>query len=520
MGSKVAAHVVVLHAGRRAPLPRFPERVIPRSMLRPSPHVSAAQLAAGQRHLVLDLGWASVSGAFSGGVILAAFALALSATPLQIGLLAAIPFMAQALQLPATLMIERVRQRRRIAVVTITAARVLTIAMAALPFLPVRGVALGGLLGAQVLIAALNAVGACAMSSWLHQLIPHEELGSFFARRLFSGTTFACVATLAAGALVDHWHGDRLHAYGVAFAVAGLTGFVSSFHIARTPEPQMGNAGPAVRVGELLRLPFRDRNFRRVLAFMAAWTVASNVVAPFLTVYLLGQRGYSLGTVTHLWVVSQLANAVTLYVWGRLSDRLSNKAVLDAALPVYFASILALVFVGAFSGARSELPVLYLIHLAMGVASGGIGLATGNLGLKLAPEGKATAYLASIGLACAVAGGIAPIAAGAIAETLKFYQVSAVVRWTTPGSVGEKPILTFAHWEFLFAISTAIGFYVMHALSRIREGDETSEHQVMQEFALEAVRALNNMSPLALGTLFPFERLTDRRKWWRRQRRA
>jgi MFS family permease len=488
MRIKVAAHVVVLHAGRRAPLPRFPERVIPRSMLRPSPHVSASQLAAGQRHLVLDLGWASVSGAFSGGVILAAFALALSATPLQIGLLAAIPFMAQALQLPATLMIERVRQRRRIAVVTITAARVLTIAMAALPFLPVRGVALGGLLGAQVLIAALNAVGACAMSSWLHQLIPHEELGSFFARRLFSGTTFACVATLAAGALVDHWHGDRLHAYGVAFAVAGLTGFVSSFHIARTPEPQMGNAGPAVRVGELLRLPFRDRNFRRVLAFMAAWTVASN--------------------------------AVTLYVWGRLSDRLSNKAVLDAALPVYFASILALVFVGAFSGARSELPVLYLIHLAMGVASGGIGLATGNLGLKLAPEGKATAYLASIGLACAVAGGIAPIAAGAIAETLKFYQVSAVVRWTTPGSVGEKPILTFAHWEFLFAISTAIGFYVMHALSRIREGDETSEHQVMQEFALEAVRALNNMSPLALGTLFPFERLTDRRKWWRRQRRA
>jgi hypothetical protein len=516
MGSKVVAHVVVLHAGRRAPRPRFPERVIPRSMLRPSPHVSAAQLAAGQRHLVLDLGWASVSGAFSGGVILAAFALALSATPLQIGLLAAIPFMAQALQLPATLMIERVRQRRRIAVVTITAARVLTIAMAALPFLPVRGVALGALLGAQVLIAALNAVGACAMSSWLHQLIPHEELGSFFARRLFSGTTFACGATLAAGALVDHWHGDRLHAYGVAFAVAGLTGFVSSFHIGSTPEPQMGNAGPPVRVGELLRLPFRDRNFRRVLAFMAAWTVASNVVAPFLTVYLLGQRGYSLGTVTHLWVVSQLANALTLYVWGRLS----NKAVLDAALPVYFASILALVFVGAFSGARSELPVLYLIHLAMGVASGGIGLATGNLGLKLAPEGKATAYLASIGLVCAVAGGIAPIAAGAIAETLKFYQVSAVVRWTTPGSVGEKPILTFAHWEFLFAISTAMGFYVMHALSRIKEGDETSEHQVMQEFALEAVRALNNMSPLALGTLFPFERLTDRRKWWRRQRRA
>jgi MFS family permease len=488
-------------------------------MLRPSPHISAPQLAAGQRHLVLDLGWASVSGAFSGGVILAAFALALQATPLQIGLLAAIPFMAQALQLPASLMIERVRQRRRIAVVTITAARVLTIVMALLPFLPVHGVALGALLGAQVAIAALNAVGACAMSSWLHQLIPHEELGSFFARRLFSGTTFACAATLAAGALVDHWHGsNHLHAYGVAFVVAGFTGFISSFHIARTPEPQMQNAGPPVDVLQLLRQPFGDRNFRRLLLFLAGWTVASNVVAPFLTVYLIRQRGYSIGTVTHLWVVSQLATALTLYVWGRLSDRLSNKAVLGAALPVYFASILALVFVGAFRAPRSQLAALYLIHLVMGVASGGIGLATGNLGLKLAPHGKATAYLASIGLVCAVAGGIAPIAAGAIAETLKYYQFSAVVRWITPGSIGEKPIMAFAHWEFLFAISAAVGFYVMHALSRIREVGEDSEHQVVQEFALEAVRSLNSLSSAgALGSLFPFERLTERRKWWRRQ---
>lgn len=487
-------------------------------MLPPTPVITPEALAKGQRHLVLDLGWASVSGAFSGGVILAAFALALSATPLQIGLLAAIPFMTQALQLPATLMIERLRQRRLIAVVTITGARVLMLAMALLPLLPVHGVALGALLGVQVLIASLNAVGACSMSSWLHQLIPHEELGTFFARRLFSGTTFACAATLAAGALVDHWHGTNpLHAYSAAFAVAGLAGFVSSFHIARTPEPQMHRAGPPVQLGELLRRPFADRNFRRLLIFMGAWTIASNVVAPFLTVYLIRQRNYTIGTVTHLWVVSQLANALTLYVWGRLSDRLSNKAVLDGALPVYFASILALVFVGVFREPRWQLAMLYLIHLAMGVASGGIGLATGNLGLKLAPHGKATSYLATIGLVCAIAGGIAPIAAGAIAETLKYYQVSGLVRWYTPGSSGEKPIMTFSHWEFLFAISTALGFYVMHALSRISEGDEVSEHRVVQEFALEAARSLNSLSSVAgaLGSLFPFERLTERRKWWR-----
>src|SRR5687768_7382046 len=106
------------------------------AILRPQAAISPTELANGQRHLVQDLAWASVTGAFAGGVILIAFALALGATPLHVGLLAAIPFMTQAAQLPATLLVERVRRRRAIGVLTLTAARVLVTLMALLPFLP------------------------------------------------------------------------------------------------------------------------------------------------------------------------------------------------------------------------------------------------------------------------------------------------------------------------------------------------------------------------------------------------
>ena len=104
-------------------------------MLRPVDTITAGDLAEGERVLVQDLAWASMSGAFSGGVILVAFALNLGATPLQIGLLAAIPFLANAMQLPATLLIERVRLRRRIGVLSVTAARVLMLGMALLPLM-------------------------------------------------------------------------------------------------------------------------------------------------------------------------------------------------------------------------------------------------------------------------------------------------------------------------------------------------------------------------------------------------
>lgn len=490
-------------------------------MLRPVDTISASQLATGERVLVQDLAWASMCGAFSGGVILVAFALNLGASPLQIGLLAAIPFLANAMQLPATLMIERVRLRQRISVVALTAARALTLGLAVLPLMSGEPqLALALLIAAQFVIAVLNAVGGCALNSWLHQLIPHGRLGQFFSRRLFFGTALACVATLAAGELVDRARQQPMQAYALCFVIAGIAGFVSSWFLSRAPEPVMPPGGPTGSVVERLSKPFTDPNFRRLLVFLAAWTIASNLTAPFLTVYLIEQRGYAIGTVTSLWVTSQVCNALTLYLWGRLSDRLSNKGVLAVALPVHFACVLALVFVDALRTPQWQLGTLFVIHMAMGVATGGIALATGNLGLKLAPQGEGTVYLAAIGLASAVAGGIAPIAAGALAQAFQAGELSAIVRWQSPGHWKETAIVSFAHWEFLFVLSALCGLYVLHALSRIEEGHEVSERQVVQAFVLEARRSLNTVSSVAMTALFPFERLSERRKWWRADRRA
>ena len=481
--------------------------------------ITPEQLAEGQASLVKDSAWASLTGALSGGVILAAFAIELGAGPAQMGLLAAIPFMAQVAQLPAIAFVERVRQRRKIGVLSITAARVLILALAALPFVTDRAGGLAWLLIMQCGISSFVAFGSCAVNAWLHDLIPHDRLGGFFARRLFWGTALACVGTLGAGLLVERLPtADRLQSFAWPFAAAALTGFASSFYLARAPEPPMGDAGPAATMAARLRAPLEDRNFRRLLVFSAAWNIASNIAAPFLTVYLIRQLGYPLTTVTALWTVGQVANALTLYLWGRLTDRFSNKAVLAVALPAYFACTLSLVFSDMSDSPRLELALLVLLHAAMGTAGGGAGLASGNLGLKLAPRGQSTAYLAAIGMTSAVAGGLAPMAGGAIAQWFEASRLSFVVRWESSGSGTEATMLTFAHWDFLFALSSVLGLYVLHALSRIDEGEKVSERLVIQEFGLEALRAVNQLSSIGgfLGGLFPFLRLSERRRFRRR----
>jgi len=264
----------------------------------------------------------------------------------------------------------------------------------------------------------------------------------------------------------------------------------------------------------MLGAPFRDASFRRVIVFMASWNFASNLAGPFVTVYLLQQLGYGMGRVTTLWIASQIANALTMYLWGRISDRLSNKGILAVALPAYFASLIALPFTVIPHPHALTLPLLYLIHVLMGTAAGGIALATGNLGLKLAPQGRGTSYLAAVGLAGATAGGVAAITGGALADWFATRELSVFVHFTSASAAHEVTVMSFRHWEFLFALSFLCGGYVLHALSRIREGAEHSERVVVQEFVAEASRSLAQLSPidsLKDVLLVPLGRLRDRR---------
>lgn len=488
--------------------------------LRPQTSIDAHELVVAQRLLVRDSAWATVCGALFGGVVLAGYAIQAGAGPFEIGLLAAIPYLAQVLQLPATVVVDRYGLRKRLSVVLLGGARVIILALALLPLWPTSTLSVPLLLLGKFGICAFSAVAGCAINSWIHQLLRGQPLGGFFSRRLFAGTALGCVFTLGVGWLVAHPPGgDPSVAYALAFAGSGLAGLVSTFYLARCPEPVMSPSGPAVSMRRKLGAPFRDAGFRGLLVMLGAWNFASNFAAPFLTVYLLQQLGYRMDTVTLLWVVNQVANAFTLYAWGRVSDRLSNKAVLSVALPVFFLCTMALVFTRAGAPLGLQLSLLFVVHALLGVVGGGIGLATGNLGLKLAPAGEGTSYLAAVGLVSSAAGGLAPLLAGLVAQALQTSEFSLVVRWLSQAGSREISVLRFAHYEFLFAISAFLGLYVMHALSRVREGEEVSDRQVIQELLLEAQQTIDKLSTVGgmLGSICSFDRLSERRLWYRRR---
>lgn len=481
----------------------------------PAP-LSAAEIDQGKRILVKDAAWASLSGALQGGVIMVGFALAIGAEPFVLGLLGSIPFIGQLSQLIGVAIVERVRVRKRIAVSALSVARGAMLILALIPLLP-ESARVPVLITMQLLIAVPSSIAGCAMNSWTHQLVPREGMGAFFAHKLFWATMIGCLGSLAAGFYVDYApFGPGPGVYSLLFAIAAAAGFVSIRYITRAPEPRM--YAPTTH-GFLSRMkpPFKDRGYRKLLILMASWNFATNLAMPFLAVYLMQRLGYTLGAVTTMWVTSQLANALTVYLWGRLSDRFTNKAVLSGALPLYFLCVLGLVFASApaFDGIR--LPALYAVHLIMGIASGGVSLATANLGLKLAPHEQGTAYLAAVSLVGAMAGGVAPTVGGALAQWASQTELSVLVHWVTAQGSDEFTVLAFGQWEMLFAMAALLGLYVMHAMSRIEEAGPVSGRAIIQEFALEALRTVNHLSTVGGASIITtLGRLVDRRRGLRK----
>lgn len=495
--------------------------------LAPQAQVSETELETGLRRLIGEAAWSSATSALTSGVILTAFALYLGASNLMVGVLASAPFLGQLLQGPAILLVERLRARKAIAVISSVIGRSMLALMALAVFLP-PSLAIGAVVVAQFVLCGLGAVGTCAWNAWMRDLAPQDRLGWVFARRTSWTTAISLIAGLAAAFLLDRTtEGSDARAWAFAglYLVGCVTGLVSAGVVSRLPEPAMPlRESDRLNLLELLREPLTDRNFRRLVHFLAAWQFAINLATPFFTVFIVRQLGFDMTFVMLLSVVSQVTNLIALRSWGALSDRFAHKSVLSVAAPTYILCIVGMVGASQFESSDNAAIYLVALHALMGAAVAGVTLATTNIALKLSPKGTATAYVATSALASSFAAGIAPILGGLFADFFAARQFELLLRWTSPEGVVLLSPLHLSHWDFYFLIAGAIGVYALHRLSLVEEQGHIERRELLQQVIGETRRAVRNVSTVAglrAVTELPVNLLRDARlraRWRRRQR--
>jgi MFS family permease len=152
---------------------------------------------------------ATVFIVLTGGAFLTGLALSLGASDFEIGLLGAIPFLAQALQLIGAYIIDLTGRKKLIAIRSLFIARQIWWLLLPLPL--VKGewrlTVLIAVLGLSSMAATMGAAG---WVSWIADLIPERVRGRYlgFRNAAVAGATIA--ATLTGGAILDHFEKSEL----------------------------------------------------------------------------------------------------------------------------------------------------------------------------------------------------------------------------------------------------------------------------------------------------------------------
>ena len=378
------------------------------------------EIQSGLRAVIKDGLTTQMMVTLTGGVFLVAFALKLGASNLMIGLLAAVPPLAQLIQIPSIYLVEKYRVRRAISVYATASSRIFWLVIALIPFLFSIEAGLTFLIVALFLYAAFGAVGGSSWNSWMRDLVPQDRLGTFFSKRMSLAMALGIPLSLAAGFYLDYWKklfpDYELYGYPILFFFGFLAGMLGVYFISTIPEPRMAPVEGKPNFFRLILQPFEDANFKNLIMFLGSWCFAVNLAAPFFTVYMLKRLQLDMSFIIALLVLSQLTSLAFLRLWGRFSDRFSNKSVLGVSGPLFMLCILAWTFTTMPEKHILTIPLLIAIHIFMGISTAGVTLASGNIGLKLAPKGHATAYLAANSLVNSLAAGTAPVLGGKFAD--------------------------------------------------------------------------------------------------------
>ncbi|HEX7025655.1 MAG TPA: MFS transporter [Gammaproteobacteria bacterium] len=446
----------------------------------------------------------------TGGTFLVALALGFGASSFQIGLLAAIPTLANLFQLLALYLLHKYANRKAIAVVCSVFAR---LPLLLIGFLPLLFPAKTGILLLISLVFThyfFGALSGTSWSSWLKDLVPEEILGSYFSHRSriiqIVSVSLSLIVAFALDYVKAYSPGDINTVYSVMFFLGGAFGLYGVYLIFLTPEPRIQPVNK--NMIKLFRQPLAEPNFRNFLIFNSCWAFAVNLAAPFFTVYMLKMLKFPLSYVVIFSIINQVSSILFIRMWGRYSDKYSNKTVLRICAPIYLCCIFAWTFTTFPDQHAFTIPLLVLIHIGCGMALGGINLSLNNIGFKLAPgKEDAAVFLSARSLVIAFFAGIAPIFGGMFADFFSQHELNWNIEWKGPLGNTIIQTLSLQSWDFFFFTASFLGLFALYRLTFVKEEGEVGRRVVVRELSVELgkeMRALSTLAGLKAIMFLPF----------------
>lgn len=390
----------------------------------------------------------------------------LGATEFHFGLLGGIPMILLTMQFVGALIVNRLRHRKPLFMISLIGCRLLYLPVAFLPLLCPRlpaPILLAILIGVLSVSNALWQLGSPVCSSWMADLIPHRILNTYWGTRQMWMNLTGVAASLAVAWFAFLMGVPATTLFPILTAVAVTVGVIDILLFFWVDEPLQQPPPPAPWFRAIIE-PLKDAQYRRFLFYQCAWLASTMCAAAFMQLYLLKIIGLTYWQTTLIWATPALGMAISSRGWGRIADRHGHRPVLIFC--TYFKSLVVIAFLLVTpSTAMWMMPLLLLFD---GAWNAGNVVATNGYIMKLTPRENRTMFIASFTGLAGLAGGLSAVVAGWYLDRLTGFSVDFLGR-----------IWNNYHVLFLASLFLRIGCAGM--VHWIREPDSAKTVEILDE---------------------------------------
>ena len=317
----------------------------------------------------------------------------LRADDFQLGLIAAIPVVANVLQIFISVYMERKRNRRFLFLFFGILGRTLWIVIGLLPFfIPASEQMLRVL--TVIALVGLISTGNCfvnlGFASLMGDLVPMRIRGSYFAVRQKVSLVSGILSGLVISAIVDSF---GTVGYSVALILAGIAGCLDLCCFFRVDWPPMAEKSAEEsqeKTSAVIMEVFKNRTFMRFAVTFTLWGFATNISAPFFNVFMLEDLRMSYTTITvYNYITCSIATVLVASFWGRKLDVYGSKPVMQFTF--LFVSLVPVLWLFMNPG---NTWLILVSNVTSGLFASPADLAQMNLYLGLSPQKNRSVYVA------------------------------------------------------------------------------------------------------------------------------
>jgi MFS family permease len=318
----------------------------------------------------------------------------------------------QVLQLPTLRAIARV-SKRRILIAGQAFAVCVALPILLVDFLAQLGpeLALASVLFSFALVAVGLNVGNTVWFPLLRSYVEPERIGHFFGL-LRSGWHFALIVYYL---IAQVWLTQNPGDFATLFAGAWALGVLRIALILRLPE-RSERTPDRIRVREAFALVRSQPELRRYLMGVAAGGALRTSTLPFAIVMMRRVIGFSDAEVILATLASYGGGLISLYLWGRITDRIGAAPVFRMTSLGLAALLLLLLLID--SPGAGQLALVLAFFFGHALLTAGFGVADTHVLFGLAPAEAPARTLVIAGVLANSAAALAPILVGLVLDAL------------------------------------------------------------------------------------------------------